>query len=147
MNTLKLIGASVLALAALSGCARPYHHRTCNTEYDLVSPTTYEGKMCVMKCSNQRTQCRDDKEQQYKNCDHNNRLVALEFERCLASGATNCYSASAPPCEQPCSGTGPCADQCEIEYRHCYESCGGQVVSKEVCTDDEAGCGRGGICD
>jgi hypothetical protein len=142
MNTLKLIGISALALAALSGCAR-YDNRTCKTEFDLVAPTTYEGKTCVMRCGSQRTQCRDNKQQQYINCDHYNRMAALEFDRCLASGATNCYSPTAPPCERPCSSTGACADECEAEYRQCYQSCGGQVVSREVCTGD---CGWGGVC-
>jgi hypothetical protein len=78
MKTLKLISISFLALAALSGCA---HHRpekkTCTTEYDLVPPTSYEGKMCVMRCGRERKQCWDDKKQQYKNCQHYNRVVGI----------------------------------------------------------------------
>jgi len=133
MKTLKLVGLSVAAMAALSGCAG-HGPKDCKTVYDFRPPATYEGKMCVMRCGHERTQCRSNKEQQYTNCEHHNRMVALEFERCLASGATNCYSASAPPCERPCLG-GTCGvDQCEMEYRFCYQSCGGKVVSREICS-------------
>jgi hypothetical protein len=128
------LAVCVLAAAVLSGCAKP-RAVTCKTEYEFHPPTSYEGKMCLMKCEKERKQCRDDKELQYKNCEHHGRMVRLEFERCIASGATNCYSAVAPPCERPCDSSGPCSDSCNMEYRHCYESCGGSVTSKEVCNN------------
>lgn len=136
MKTLKLIGVlafSILAMATLNGCTKCGTTKSCTTEYKHQPPASYAGKMCVMKCNQVKQDCQADRMLQYKNCQHHNRMVQMEFERCIASGATNCYHASAPPCEKPCGDGGPCGDQCETNYRHCYQTCGGTIVSNKTC--------------
>lgn len=117
------LAVSALVIAALSGCGR-----YAKTEYVMTPPSSPEGQMCVLKCERDRKQCLDNEYLQQKNCEHHNRMVRLEFERCIASGATNCYHASALPCPQPR------LDRCENEQRRCFQSCGGQVDTREVCT-------------
>jgi hypothetical protein len=117
------LAAAAGIMLALSGCGM-----YAQTEYVLHPPATPEGQMCVMKCERDRKQCIDNEYLQQKNCEHHNRMVRLEFERCIASGATNCYAASAMPCPAPR------VSRCATEYHHCYQSCGGTVESKEVCT-------------
>ncbi len=136
MKALKLVGAlafSVLAVAALNGCTKCATSKNCSTEYKHQPPASHAGQMCVKKCEKAKLECQDERMLQYRNCEHHNRMVRLEFERCSASGATNCYHPSAPPCEKPCGNSGTCGDQCETNYRHCYQTCGGTIVSKESC--------------
>lgn len=116
------LAVSALVIAALSGCGQ-----YTKTEYVMTPPSSPEGQMCVLKCGRDRKQCLDNEYLQQKNCEHHNRMVRLEFERCIASGATNCYHASALPCPPPR------LERCENEQRYCFQSCGGTIESKEVC--------------
>jgi hypothetical protein len=118
-----LLAFSALALASLSGCAGS----TYTTEYIYHPPAHYEGQKCIQKCEHDRKQCMQNQHIQQQNCEHYNRMVRLEYDRCVASGATNCYQASAQPCPAPA------AERCNAEFRHCYQSCGGRITLQEVC--------------
>ena len=124
---------AVLIMAVLSGCATCGPKGDCKVKYSFNPPAGPQGEICIMRCQRARSECMDDKELQYKNCEHHNRMSSLEFERCIASGATNCYNPSAAPCEKPCVD-GPCGNTCETEFQHCYKSCGGTITSEEICT-------------
>jgi hypothetical protein len=81
--------------------------------------------MCIVQCEQMRLQCRQYEELKKQNCENQNQWARAEYERCKHSGAKDCYD-----------GTIWCStdyDRCEEPYHICYQSCGGQVGTINVC--------------
>ncbi|MCW5198711.1 hypothetical protein VU06_03065 [Desulfobulbus sp. F3] len=147
MNMLKQISIYALALAALSGCGTnvcgpagcggtdggggtypPFNPEMpppeCKPVYTFSPPGTYDGDECIRLCYRKRNKCIEDQRLQKETCEHYNRMARLEFGRCIASGANNCYNSVQ---NNDCSP--PDLEQCETEFHYCYKSCGGFIAN------------------
>jgi hypothetical protein len=96
----------------------------CEPVYTMTPPDSYEGKECIRLCYRGRNKCIEDLRRRKETCDHYNRMARLEFGRCIASGATNCYNSV-----QGNKCTEPDLTQCDSELHYCYKSCGGTITN------------------
>jgi hypothetical protein len=94
------------------GCGPVY-----DSDYSFTPPSTPEGSSCVNKCKNARASCEQDVDARLKDCE---RRTQRECE-----GRQDCYT--------PYYCGVPDYEQCESQYRSCYQSCGGTVKSEEIC--------------
>jgi hypothetical protein len=115
------IGIAALVVTGLSACGPVYR-----TDYTLEPPDTEHGRMCIMQCAQKRSECKNELESDLKDCRHRNEMAALKLENCLAAGAAPCLDTT-EPCPEPNF------DQCNEEYRYCYQSCGGTVIPQVTC--------------
>lgn len=132
------LAASALVLLALSGCGKidcggadgcfgsttPDPQEPCTPVYTFSPPGTYDGDECIRTCYRVRSKCVEDQKLKQETCEHYNRMARLEFGRCVASGATNCYNSVQ---NNECSS--PDVEQCENEFRYCYKGCGGYITN------------------
>ncbi len=132
------LSAAVLVIAALSGCGKGCETvgcgpatppPPCESKYTFVNPGLgYEAEECMRQCSQKQTECMEDAGIEAKSCEHYNAMARIEFGRCVASGAPNCYNSV-----HPCSA--PNIKLCEEAFRRCYAGCGGIVT--DSCADDK----------
>lgn len=110
----------------ISSCGPVYH-----TEYTYIPPKNMQGQNCILQCRNiklqceqlkesQRDRCEDRAELQYERCQDRNRYVDKDDQR-------YCYRSY-------CSA--PDYAACESDFRVCYQSCGGQVLSETKCVSN-----------
>lgn len=107
-----LIILAILAYLSV-GCSPIY-----NTEYSLTPPSSSEGRMCVRNCNRDRASCEKSVEARLDSCQ---RRTEQECE-----GRQDCDKLS-----NSCGVED--YDSCEVQYRSCYQSCGGTVKSEKVC--------------
>jgi hypothetical protein len=91
------------------------------TEYSFIPPTNEQGRACVFQCENGKLQCAQIEDMRKERCDDR---AEHEYYRCQDRGEKYCYRES-------CSAD---YENCESRYRGCFQSCGGKVESKQVCT-------------
>ncbi|MCI5149926.1 MAG: hypothetical protein D3916_11160 [Candidatus Electrothrix sp. MAN1_4] len=119
---LNLLLFSLLSLI-LSACGPMY-----KTEYMLEPPTSQQGKLCIMQCEQNWSECKNEVKSDNKDCQHRNEIASLKLEQCIKSGERACYDP-----RTPCLP--PSFEQCNKEYRYCFQSCGGKVVPQVTCVD------------
>ncbi len=97
--------------------------KPCTQVYTFSPPATYDGDECIRMCYRVRSKCVVDQKLKQETCERYNQMAWLEFGRCIASGATNCYnSVQANECIPPDE------EQCENKFQYCYKGCGGNVT-------------------
>ncbi len=113
----------------LSGCAPKY-----TTEYSYVAPDTPAVKACVNQCRPSRTACRRMCVSGNKGCIQQAKDHAMaRFHQYQADRQANGYPVDKTPddflnessCFQSCG--------CEVDYRACFQLCGGHAVPHKVC--------------
>lgn len=119
---LHLLLVTLLSLI-LSACGPMY-----KTEYMLEPPATQQGKLCIMQCQQNRAECKNEVKSNYKDCRHRNEIASIKLEHCIESGERACYDP-----RTPCFP--PNFEQCNTEYRYCFQSCGGKVIPQMTCVD------------
>ncbi len=125
-----------LTVAALAGCAgfqSPTAPRY-RTDHLYEGPASDEGQRCVRRCEKNKEYCRQVAERgtqdEYLKCDEE---AQDEYENCTMrttsfSEKRQCYRKSCP--------VGADYVNCESGYRNCFEGCGGQVWSRQVCEEN-----------
>ena len=97
----------------------------CKPIYTLMPPGDYAGDACTRLCYVRQEKCTEEIRLRRESCEHFNAMARIEFGRCLASGALNCYKS-----DHDCyAGVDEGTAQCETEYRLCFENCGGTVMN------------------
>lgn len=123
------------AIAAffLSACGPIYE-----TQYQIVSPRTMEGRMCANNCLLAQTNCQQHCQMASQQCEYTERLEAendyLRYVeerrrkgREIKRSEESFYSGYA--CDDD-----DCVEQCAGNYHLCHTNCGGQVIATTVCT-------------
>lgn len=122
-STLKKYALLIFSLI-LTGCGPVYE-----TQYTYVRPENPEGVTCIFQCENTRMQCVQSEQLKRQNCEANNRIERLEYERCVSKkGKDKCFEYWTF-CESN-------EASCTVLYNQCYHSCGGQVQATRVCVYD-----------
>ncbi|XCN73024.1 MAG: hypothetical protein Q3M24_22570 [Candidatus Electrothrix aestuarii] len=116
-------GLFLLILISLSACGPMY-----KTEYILEPPTSQQGKVCVMQCEQNRSQCKNNLQLAQKDCEHQNEIASIKLENCLKAGEMTCYDS-----RKPCPPLD--FEQCNKEHRYCYQACGGKAIPQITCID------------
>lgn len=125
MNTFRLSLAFIL-LATLVGCGPIY-----DTRYDLIPPPDEGGRFCVVECERIQMECRQGEERNYHNCNRNAQDAQAQYQHCLNKNnndSKKCRHLSAHPYCPPANYA-----NCDNSYRRCFQNCGGQVHSRQVC--------------
>jgi hypothetical protein len=148
MKAMNLVGLSILMMTALVGCGTKSVCETvgcqqptesadqyCEPTYSFEPPREFYQLECTRFCGQARQNCKEEIATKKETCEHYNRMVRLEFGRCVSLGGTNCYNTVAPP--NDCSVEDP-DQKCEPDYRFCYQNCGGKVINS---CDKETGSG------
>jgi len=118
----------IFLLFLLGGCGPVYR-----TVYTYQPPQDAQGMHCTMLCENIRMQCRTNETYRIQSCEDENRIAHLEYERCVVMEYDYCWDNWTMFC-----GMGN-YKRCDTDYRLCYQNCGGQIFSREVCV---SGCDR-----
>lgn len=126
-----LTWAGILLLSLLyllSACGPVYR-----VEYTYQPPQDAMGTNCILLCENIKMQCRTNEKYRIQSCEDQNRIARLEYERCVAVGYDYCWDDWTMFCGMENY------QRCDADYRQCYQNCGGQIFSREVCV---SGCDR-----
>jgi hypothetical protein len=113
-----------LGLISLNGCGPMY-----NTEYSLVPPKSESGRACTYHCDSGKMQCRQIEELRVDRC----QIQAREDDR--ECEARIRWDKGRSPKWYEC-GSSSCTadyDQCDAQYRSCFQSCGGRVETTTRC--------------
>ena len=115
---------SAFILATLAACGPIFE-----TRYSYTPPRSAEGRSCAFQCQNVKLQCQQIEEMQERQCNEHARWEQRRCEQDLAARGKKerWYDCGLETCS---SNT----ERCEESYRACYQSCGGQVESSEICT-------------
>ena len=122
----RLLVAMLLALVAVA-CGPIY-----STEYNYRPPADDQGRACIAQCNAGKTTCRSNADLKAENerlrCEQD---ASSEYRRCQNRAVND--AARAECVERSCNFE---ADTgiCEGDYRICFQSCGGVVESRQVCT-------------
>lgn len=134
---MKIRGICLLAVC-LTSCAPVYQ-----TDYTFLPPENQHGQTCVLQCENTRLQCRQLADARYQTCLSR---VELAYQACEARKIYRYdYKNGEAECVHNCyCYRESCTDDsesCQAQYRGCYQTCGGQVLSKTYCVSncDEVG--------
>ncbi|MGF1643860.1 MAG: hypothetical protein ACFCUJ_09455 [Thiotrichales bacterium] len=120
--------AMVLSLMAISGCGPVYR-----TVYSFEPPRDENGLRCARQCEDTLRECVAAEDLRDENCRREQQLADLEHQRCrdLARAAGR----KDDVCQtRYVSCIGGRHERCDDNYRRCYEHCGGQVHSQQVCS-------------
>ena len=125
MRSLTLAVLSSLLL--LAGCGPIY-----DTRYDLIAPTDDAGRFCTVECERISSDCRQAAERKQERCERDNREAKSEYESCRRKHSENA--------NKRCGSSAPnnyCASPqlagCDSDYRRCFQNCGGEVQTHQVC--------------
>lgn len=104
-----------------------------NTEYNYIPPADPESRACIAQCNGNKSQCHANADLRAQNerlrCDVD---ASIDYERCLGHAAND--AARAQCVKRSCSGGDANYSRCDDEFRICFQSCGGIVQSRQVCT-------------
>ena len=116
----------LLALAA-AACGPIYE-----TEYSYHPPADPQSRACIAQCNSGKEHCRvsaDDKaENERLRC---NVEASDEYERCLLRAGND---DARKQCSKRSCYESTDTSICEADFRSCFQSCGGIVESRQVCT-------------
>ena len=94
----------------------------CVTEYKYTPPAGKSGQLCIERCVQTQMDCRqaeqDRSARANRKCEHD---AEVEYNACLK------YAEDKKKCVQQICYDTPSVGQCDIDYRACYQNCGGQV--------------------
>lgn len=111
----------------LAGCGPIY-----DTRYDLTPPSDEAGRFCTVECERLRLDCRRAEDRKYQNCQRDRQDAESAYQRCR-----NRYKDNPDKHCRYLSPTTYCASAdyaaCDADYRRCFQNCGGQVHSRQVC--------------
>mgnify|MGYP001437329553 CR=1 FL=1 len=130
MKQIRILLGMMSICLFISACGPIY-----NTEYTYVPPKSKVGKMCISQCQQNKMMCEQLNESRKDACLAKVRQDALyEYEL---------YKLNQEKLKQPvlksprnfeknwkCSQT----SQCQTNFKTCYESCGGEIHTHQVCT-------------
>jgi hypothetical protein len=120
----EFVGACCL-LGLVAGCGPIY-----DTRYHFVPPSDPSARSCIFQCENLKMQCEELEQMRVENCDYRARL---DQDRCRAEIRRQ----GREPKSHECSSLGGSCyantERCEAKYRQCYQNCGGQVRTEQVC--------------
>lgn len=122
-----------LATLMLGGCAAlgPDGAPATRSEYLYAAPPSPEGQRCVSVCDRRKAQCQavaeNDSANGHQRCEQQ---AQDEYENCAMR--TTSFSEKRQCYRKTCPVTVSDAN-CDSAYRHCFESCGGTVWSRQVC--------------
>ncbi len=111
----------LLFVVLLAGCGPVYR-----TEYSYQPPQDPQGRNCLMQCENMRMQCRTNEDYRLRSCEDQNRIARLEYDNCMAMKYDRCRDNSTY-----CGSSD--YERCDMDYRLCYQNCGGIISSREIC--------------
>jgi len=126
------ITAALFVLLSLSGC------QTVTTSALEYSPPALDrGQECVIQCQNVREQCNKSCSESTKQCLQQKQTEALDnltrYKKRMQTAPQlperdfnsfyNTLQCDTPKC------------RCEVNYRACYQLCGGQVTERSVCLE------------
>jgi len=116
--------AIVIGVFSAAGCGPMYQ-----TDYNLVPPKTESGRACTYHCDTTKLQCRQIEQLRVDRCE----MQAREDQRICENQIR--WDKGRSPKWYECGGSSCSADneQCEAQYRSCYQSCGGRVESTTRC--------------
>ncbi len=117
----------LLLTMVLAACGPIYE-----TNYRYTPPSDPLSRPCISQCLADQSQCHNVAELKAENsrlrCERDARE---DYERCLgnASGEQGRASCNRRSCNQE-----PNLSACGVDYRTCFQSCGGVVDEQRVCT-------------
>lgn len=121
---LRRFTALAALLGLLAGCA--------HTRYEFIPPPDDKGKACVTGCANARDICTSRESQQalwdQMRCERQNDLMV---RRCMATAGNRDEAARCGVYRQFCWGQAGNTYGCELDYRQCFQKCGGQIRAYE----------------
>lgn len=125
LGLLALIGTLILGLV---GCGPMYR-----TEYRYTPPASMEGRQCVVQCANIREVCRSGADtraaQNQSSCQQN---VFMQYTSCMTTARSDEERAKCSNSTTHCQFT-PDTSRCDSDYNICFQTCGGQVETRQVC--------------
>lgn len=99
-----------------------------DTQYTFIPPESAQGKACTYQCQNGKYQCEQIDRMQVDRCEESARR---EQERCKWDLAFRGEKEHWYDCAlDSCSAN---TEQCEAQYRSCFQMCGGTVNTQTVC--------------
>lgn len=125
----KLIGFCLAASASLTACGPIY-----NVSYQYKPPHRNKARRCIVACQRNKLMCQRNASQQYDRCE----------DRALrsAQASYHAYRVNQRRSHQPvkrnlddfkydwgCSS----GNNCDADYRQCYVTCGGTVITHRTC--------------
>lgn len=130
---MRAMGLRVMAMLMLAACGPVY-----TTDYQMVPPTSMEGKMCANNCLMAQQNCAQACASSTSQCEQNERLRAeneyLKYARDRrAEGKEVKRKESSFYAGYQCDGD-DCTERCESSYRLCHTNCGGQVIPHTYCS-------------
>ncbi len=136
-------GASAAMLALASTCAPYVPEPIYATTYHYAAPDSEQGRVCVMQCEVNRSQCQEmgrmraDACEQRARADHEQceERAQTRYDECLArqqeTPGTFCLRDTCH--RETCSSA---TDECELHYNRCFEVCGGTVTEETRCIEN-----------
>lgn len=118
----------ILWMALLLASCGPIYE----TNYRYTPPADPLSRPCISQCLADKSQCRNTAELKAENsrlrCERDSRD---DYERCLGSakGEQGRASCNRRSCDQDAH-----FGMCEVDYRTCFQSCGGIVDEERLCT-------------
>lgn len=114
-----------LVLLLLSACGPIYE-----TRYDFTPPRDERGRSCTYSCETMRQSCTSMQRQTQWQCE---RMAEQQESLCESQIR---WSEGREPKWYECSRPSCTADEemCNSQYRACYQGCGGDIRSYQVCT-------------
>ncbi len=123
---MRKILAVVAALVVMS-CGPIYE-----TNYRYTPPADPLSRPCISQCLADKSQCRHIAELKADNatlrCERDARD---DYERCLGNAKGDQGKSS---CNRRSCGSSADTGICEVDYRSCFQSCGGVIDEERVCT-------------
>lgn len=114
----------LLLLIILSGCGPVYE-----TKSSYTRPNSPEGVACTFQCENSRLSCSHNQDLKLQNCEANNRFAKFEYQQCISKNGKD-------KCDEVFHLCDVDNNSCKATYNKCYESCGGDVITRTVCVED-----------
>lgn len=124
---------AVLVLGSLIASCGPI----MQTNYQFTPPKSESGRNCIVHCDSSKNTCEQLEQMKYELCEQRAEQEYYNCQRWEAaadrqSGTKrkwyegSCYRDS-------CSSN---IEGCAINYRICYQNCGGQVISETICVSN-----------
>jgi len=115
-----------LLLLLLTGCGPIYE-----TRYDLLPPTDDAGRFCTVECERVKLDCRRLEDRKYQQCNRDRQDAEADYQRCLDRNKNDSGKCKRLSNKTYCRAAN--YEACDADYRRCFQNCGGQVHSRQVC--------------